>query len=264
MSAPDLADCTEQPLDKLSDSDLLRQAEQIEAKGWHPNHSQNLLTRALRELHGLRQAQAAQQTEARHHAVALEQCALYGADIGDSIAEAMKGAAAFLRRVPGVAGQHPDDLSVDAFASVMKAKLEKKRGRLGDGWRGADCSAERLSRMLREHVEKGDPVDVANFAMMLHQRGEQITPPVRQPGRENEREELISYILQEDLHNRLTPRLVDIGYTAWSLGRSGKNAEDGGPCDWFNDTKPTVDAMVEKIRRDLDEAEKAQAAGASQ
>lgn len=29
--------------------------------------------------------------------------------------------------------------------------------------------------MLREHVDKGDPVDVANFCMMLHQRGEYIS-----------------------------------------------------------------------------------------
>jgi len=31
--------------------------------------------------------------------------------------------------------------------------------------------------MLRDHVEKGDPVDVANFAMMLSQRGEGIAQP---------------------------------------------------------------------------------------
>lgn len=29
-----------------------------------------------------------------------------------------------------------------------------------------------LQKMLVEHVGKGDPVDVANFAMMIHQRGE--------------------------------------------------------------------------------------------
>lgn len=33
-----------------------------------------------------------------------------------------------------------------------------------------------LSNLLREHVEKGDPVDVANFCMMLHARGERIAP----------------------------------------------------------------------------------------
>jgi hypothetical protein len=28
--------------------------------------------------------------------------------------------------------------------------------------------------MLREHVEKGDPIDVANFCMILYYRGEKI------------------------------------------------------------------------------------------
>lgn len=35
-------------------------------------------------------------------------------------------------------------------------------------------SAEYLSELLCGHVEKGDPVDVANFCMLLQQRGESI------------------------------------------------------------------------------------------
>ena len=68
--------------------------------------------------------------------------------------------------------------------------------------------------------------------------------------------ELIDYILQADIHNRLTPRVVDIAYSAWSLGRSGKNMDDGGPCDWFNGTKPMVMTQLAKIKKDL--AEEAQ------
>lgn len=64
--------------------------------------------------------------------------------------------------------------------------------------------------------------------------------------------ELVEYILQDDLHNRLTPRITDIAYTAWKFGRMGENNEDGGPCDWFTDTKPVVDAAIEKIRKDLE------------
>lgn len=71
---------------------------------------------------------------------------------------------------------HPDDLAVDRFAAAMKAKLAQKRAEGRGGWDGPLCDADILSRMLREHVEKGDPVDVGNFAMMLHQRGEQIAP----------------------------------------------------------------------------------------
>lgn len=67
---------------------------------------------------------------------------------------------------------------------------------------------------------------------------------------------MIDYILQADIHNRLTPRVVDIAYSAWSLGRSGKNMDDGGPCDWFNGTKPMVMTQLAKIKKDL--AEEAQ------
>lgn len=78
--------------------------------------------------------------------------------------------------------QHPDDAAVDAFAVAMKAKLKRARDEKGrGGWQ--DMSAAELSAMLREHVEKGDPVDVANLAMMLHQNGQGITPaePVKVP-----------------------------------------------------------------------------------
>ena len=72
---------------------------------------------------------------------------------------------------------HPDDEAVDRFAAAMKAKLAKKRdeGR-GGWWDDAYCNNGELSEMLRHHVEKGDPLDVGNLAMMLHQRGERIAP----------------------------------------------------------------------------------------
>ncbi|WP_349506844.1 hypothetical protein [Agrobacterium pusense] len=70
---------------------------------------------------------------------------------------------------------HPDDIAVDRFATAMKAKLAKKRGEGRGGWEDKDdCSQLFLTSLLREHVEKGDPVDVGNLAMMLHQRGESI------------------------------------------------------------------------------------------
>jgi hypothetical protein len=73
--------------------------------------------------------------------------------------------------------QHPDDAAVDAFAAVMKAKLAEPRAKGRGGWRDKDdCPQQRLSDMLRAHVAKGDPRDVANFCMFLHQRGESILP----------------------------------------------------------------------------------------
>ncbi len=71
--------------------------------------------------------------------------------------------------------QHPDDVAVDRFAAAMKAKLAQKRDEGRSGWDDKDdCSQLYLSQLLREHVEKGDPLDVGNFAMMLHQREERI------------------------------------------------------------------------------------------
>jgi hypothetical protein len=71
--------------------------------------------------------------------------------------------------------RHGDDISVDLFALAMKEKMATKRTGGLDIWRDNErCSQKSLSLALAHHVQKGDPVDVANFAMMLHQRGETI------------------------------------------------------------------------------------------
>ena len=72
---------------------------------------------------------------------------------------------------------HRDDEAVDRFARAMKDKLAEARAKGRSGWQDKDdCPQQRLSDMLRAHVEKGDPRDVANFCMFLHQRGESIRP----------------------------------------------------------------------------------------
>lgn len=74
---------------------------------------------------------------------------------------------------PGAA--HADDLAVDRFASAMKAKMAQKRAEGRGGWDDkAACSAGRLQIMLVEHLAKGDPLDIGNFAMMLWNRGEPV------------------------------------------------------------------------------------------
>lgn len=62
-----------------------------------------------------------------------------------------------------------DDNAVEIFAKLMAHKMAKSAAKGRSGWQ--DCSQEDLSRMLRDHVEKGDPVDVANFCMMLSANG---------------------------------------------------------------------------------------------
>ena len=76
-----------------------------------------------------------------------------------------------------LSAQHFDDLAVNRFAAAIKAKLAKKRSEGRGGWDDPkQCSAVFLSRLMRDHVEKGDPLDVGAFAMMLQQRGERILP----------------------------------------------------------------------------------------
>lgn len=80
------------------------------------------------------------------------------------------------RSLKHVSDEVNDALCVDRFADAMKAKLRKAPEKGRGGWDEPEsCSLDELSRMLVEHVRKGDPVDVANFAMMLHQRGGMIT-----------------------------------------------------------------------------------------
>lgn len=73
---------------------------------------------------------------------------------------------------------------------------------------------------------------------------------------------LLAYVLQDDMHNQLTPRVVDIAYTAFMQAKR-PNDEDGGASDWFNDTKPKVAEMIAKLRKDLIEELAAQPADTS-
>lgn len=79
--------------------------------------------------------------------------------------------------------QHPDDEAVDRFARAMKVKLAKKRGEGRGGWGDERvCPPGTLQQMLIDHLEKGDPVDIGNFAMMIWSRGESVTGQPAQQG----------------------------------------------------------------------------------
>lgn len=69
--------------------------------------------------------------------------------------------------------EYIDNKAVDDLAKMMKEKLAKKRSEGYGGWKD-NCSQEVLSKLLREHVEKGDVVDVANFCAFLFTRKESI------------------------------------------------------------------------------------------
>lgn len=80
-----------------------------------------------------------------------------------------------MHATPAAPVVHTDDAAVDRFATRMKAKLAAARAKGRGGWDDpAQCSVESLAALLVEHLRKGNAgtfEDVANFSMMLHQRG---------------------------------------------------------------------------------------------
>ena len=73
-----------------------------------------------------------------------------------------------------------DEWTQEVFSKRMLRKLEASAAKGRTGWQ--QCSHANLSRMLREHVEKGDPVDVANFCMFLDALGFSIAPAAQPCG----------------------------------------------------------------------------------
>lgn len=68
--------------------------------------------------------------------------------------------------------------------------------------------------------------------------------------RSSETLQLLDYVLQDDIHNRLTPRVIDIAYTAFMRAKD-RNTDDGGTTDWFNDTRPAIIEAINKLRNEL-------------
>jgi hypothetical protein len=56
------------------------------------------------------------------------------------------------------------------FSHLMIAKLAKAQHKGKRGWR--NVPVDDLWSMLLEHIEKGDPIDIAIFAMMIHHQTE--------------------------------------------------------------------------------------------
>ena len=83
---------------------------------------------------------------------------------------------------PSVPDAHQDDIAVDNFAAAMKAKMAKSRAVGRYGWNDpAVCTADDLRLFLANHIAKGDPVDVGNFAMMLFNRNETTAQRLPEP-----------------------------------------------------------------------------------
>lgn len=64
-----------------------------------------------------------------------------------------------------------DQRAIANFAAAMGEKMERKAMQGRGGWKDPEqCSVNYLADLLIDHVYKGDPVDIGNLAMMLHQR----------------------------------------------------------------------------------------------
>lgn len=63
--------------------------------------------------------------------------------------------------------EQADNYLVDHMCEAMTIKLAKSRLKGRAGWNSQKCNNSQLWSMLLEHVEKGDPVDVINFAAMI-------------------------------------------------------------------------------------------------
>lgn len=83
------------------------------------------------------------------------------------------------RRSADAHGTHPDNAVVDRFAAALKGKLARGREKGRGGWDDrALCSDEHLAQLLVGHLKKDNPgnfLDIAAFAMMLHERGAQAS-----------------------------------------------------------------------------------------
>ncbi|OSR76159.1 hypothetical protein BV326_00456 [Pseudomonas syringae pv. actinidiae] len=78
------------------------------------------------------------------------------------------------RPFPAQVDQHPDNQAVDEFAAAMKTKLAKARAKGRHGWSESWVQDKQLAELLVGHIPKGSAgkfEDIANLAMMLHQRG---------------------------------------------------------------------------------------------
>jgi len=71
---------------------------------------------------------------------------------------------------PDEAESIADEAAIARFAKAMVEKMAIMRTRGLRDWE--TCSSIELLCMLQEHIEKGDPVDIALFAMMIHQKAE--------------------------------------------------------------------------------------------
>lgn len=69
--------------------------------------------------------------------------------------------------------KHPDDEAVDSFAQAMHDKMAAARAKGKEGWDDPErCTDKKLEALFLQAYERAEWVDVANYAMMLWNRGQ--------------------------------------------------------------------------------------------
>ncbi len=152
---------------------------------------------------------------------------------------------------------HPDDRAVDLFAARMKTKLAMAREKGRGGWDDpAQCSVAYLQQLLHEHIAKGDPVDVANFCMMLsHYDASTSSPDAAGSG--GEAREAIAPLNCNDLYRFMdTLKLSEKREVASAIGFDpayvpGERDVDRWKRMWLwaaeNDKKPALAAAIRAL-----------------
>ena len=109
--------------------------------------------------------------------VDLETGELWG-HTGDTFRRLSEAESADVAYVAGLASgaqrSHPDDQAVDRFAAALKAKLAESRAKGRSGWDDPNqCTTQDLAGQMVAHLRRGNEgnfLDIATFAMMLHER----------------------------------------------------------------------------------------------
>lgn len=106
---------------------------------------------------------------------------------------------------------HSDDKAVLRFADAMIQKMAKKRAEGYNGWPDPKlCPADKLNYLLNEHLQKGDPTDVGNFAMMLWNRGERTVKVYGKTHPDDEAVDRFAEAMKERLREKR-----EQGYALW-------------------------------------------------
>jgi len=139
--------------------------------------------------------------------------------------------------------QHYDEYCIDVFAKLMKEKMAASRAKGRSGWDDPErCSVPYLQKLLHEHIAKGDPVDVANFCMMLgHYKAS--TSPGFDVWFQNHYTKVLLKSVAEDYVPR-TPAAPAVKHEASELPPKPEPCKQVLPLGWIRYTPDQMDAYV--------------------